>query len=289
MRIAIYRIHYGIEFLKQSIESIYDAVDKIFVIYSLYPWVYKETVNYCGSEIPMPALHENVDKFIYTHFGSKSSNKWYDEKIITFRCEISTPLNQFRLYYDMCMNKFINKFKSSNYHDTSFDDISVPLIEPDMIFYKPDVKELFQQIDKETKVPCLSSLQIELWKNESWIIPSRPRIGPTIWKPKRQINFTTNFGTYNERQKYISSNIKNYNFGFCFSNETMLYKHLTAINFSSIIGDSIPSHEWYKDKWLNWTPDTTDLEISEKYKHLIHKAEPYSMPIEMLKQIGKNI
>ena len=32
---AIYRIHYGLDFLKQSIDSVIGSVDKVFVIYSL--------------------------------------------------------------------------------------------------------------------------------------------------------------------------------------------------------------------------------------------------------------
>ena len=35
------------------------------------------------------------------------------------------------------------------------------------------------------------------------------------------------------------------------------------------------SVEWYEKKWLNWTPETEDLEISENYKHYIKKALPW--------------
>jgi hypothetical protein len=35
-----------------------------------------------------------------------------------------------------------------------------------------------------------------------------------------------------------------------------------------------------------WTPATRDIEISEKWKHLIPKADIYTMPNEMKKQMG---
>ena len=39
MKIAIYRIHYGIDFLLESINSIINDVDKIVIFYSEKPWV----------------------------------------------------------------------------------------------------------------------------------------------------------------------------------------------------------------------------------------------------------
>jgi phosphorylcholine metabolism protein LicD len=55
----------------------------------------------------------------------------------------------------------------------------------------------------------------------------------------------------------------------------MLYKHIVAIQSSEYYKDSLPSEEWYEKKWLNWTPETEDLEISKNYKHFIKRAYPY--------------
>ena len=55
----------------------------------------------------------------------------------------------------------------------------------------------------------------------------------------------------------------------------MKYKHEVAIQSSKYYSDSIPSKEWYEDKWLNWTPETRDIEIAEKHKHKIKQAWPY--------------
>jgi len=265
-RIAIYRIHYGLDFLKQSIDSIRHTVDKVFVIYSLNPWVVKDTVNYLGEEISMPVLHEDVQQFMYTHFGKKRNIEY-------FRAETNTPANQFRIYYDLCVERLG--------HTPS----SVLFMEPDMVFYKPMLESLYRELESRD-IPCIGTYQIELWKNHQWRIPQRDRIGPMLWYPHRAPNFTTHFGTWHPQYQIASNHIFNYNFGFCFNPKTMLYKHLTAINFSAAIGDSIPSQEWYRDKWLQWTPETTDLEIASKWKHLIKRAEPYEMPEEMRLQMG---
>ena len=59
-----------------------------------------------------------------------------------------------------------------------------------------------------------------------------------------------------------------YNFGFCLNEKTMLYKHNAALDFSEKIKDSIPSQTWYEEKWLNWTPETTNLEPASKHTRI---------------------
>ena len=58
----------------------------------------------------------------------------------------------------------------------------------------------------------------------------------------------------------------------------MLYKHLLALVFSKIIGDSLPCEMWYEDKWLNWDENTKNLGISIGGEHLIKNAYRYKIP-----------
>lgn len=266
MNWVIYRIHYGLDFLKQSIDSVIDTVDKVFVIYSLEPWVVKDTVNYLGEEIPMPKLQENVSAFMEKHYSDNN-------KVVWFREEVGTPKNQFRSYYDIC----VRKYKQT--------PTKVLFMEPDMVFFKSSVQKLIDQLTFSDK-PCLGTLQVELWKDHNWRVPERSRIGPVVWQIDRMPHFSTHFGPTSPNLEYVAKDIRIYNFGFCLNATTMMYKHLTAINFSAEIGDSIPSQEWYRDKWLMWTPATRDIEISERWKHLIPKADIYTMPNEMKKQMG---
>ena len=55
----------------------------------------------------------------------------------------------------------------------------------------------------------------------------------------------------------------------------MLYKHIVAIQSSKYYRDSQPAEDWYETKWLNWTPETTNLEISKAHRHYIKRAYPY--------------
>ena len=83
---AIYRIHYGLDFLEKSINSIYDQVDQIFVFWSKQPW-YKECKN-------LPPLNENVKEFC------KKYDDWGDNKVTVFEREYDLPDNQFKKMYD---------------------------------------------------------------------------------------------------------------------------------------------------------------------------------------------
>ena len=233
MRYAIYRIHYGLDFLGKSIESVIDQVDKVFVFWSKQPW-YKKCKN-------LPPLDENVLEFC----------KKYD-KVIVIEKEFDLPENQFKKMYDHVVSEYSNPDK-------------VLMMEPDMVWKKSELKKALELTDPE-----ISFNQIEFWKNEHYYI-KRNRPGPTLYN---QAPGVTKKGCWVDKKKF-HSDIKCYNYGFCLSKEVMKYKHELAIQSSKYYKDSQPSADWYEKKWLNWTPETEDLEISEAHRHYIKKAEPY--------------
>ena len=233
MRYAIYRIHYGLDFLGKSIESIIDQVDQIFVFWSKQPW-YKKCQN-------LPPLNENVLEFC----------KKYD-KVIVIEKEFDLPENQFKKMYDIVVSEYSKPDQ-------------VLMMEPDMVWDKEELKQIWKLENNE-----ISFNQIEFWKNEQWHI-KRERPGPTLYNGT--INKTLK-GCWSDKRK-THDTIKCFNYGFCFSPEVMKYKHEVAIQSSKYYGDSQPSVEWYEKKWLNWTPETEDLEISEAHRHYIKKAHPY--------------
>ena len=80
MRYAIYRIHYGLDFLEQSVNSIINDVDLVFICWSTKPWL-KNMKN-------LPPLNENVMDFVKQKFGAKVSC-WIRE--------FDQPLNQYKI------------------------------------------------------------------------------------------------------------------------------------------------------------------------------------------------
>ncbi len=235
MKYAIYRIHYGLDHLGKSLDSIVNHVDKIFVFWSKQPW-YKECKN-------LPPMSENVGEFCKKY-----------SKVTVFEREYDQPDNQFKKMYDEICAYYPRPHQ-------------VLMMEPDMV-WGDEIKEIWNIKEKE-----MSFYQIEFWKTDEWYI-KRNRQGPTLWNgaPDR-----TQKGCWNTRD-LAHPTIRCYNYGFCLSKEVMLYKHEVAIQSSKYYRDSQPSVEWYEKKWLNWTPETEDLEISENYKHYIKRAEPWHYP-----------
>ena len=233
---ALYRIHYGLDFLEKSINSIIDDVDMIFIYWSKQPW-YKDCKN-------LPPMNENVKEYC----------KRWNGKVNVIEREFDLPSGQYtQMYSDMITGHTIPK--------------KVLMMEPDMVWDKEQLKKALQLTDAE-----VSFKQIEFWKNEEWYIKrTRERPGPTLYN---QAPGLTGKGTATNTH-LINNNIYCYNYGFCLSKEVMKYKFEVAIQSSKHYKDSIPSKDWYEKKWLNWTPETEDLEISEAHKHYIKKALPY--------------
>ncbi len=264
---AIYRIHYGTDFITESIKSIINDVDKVFIFYSEKPWVITDYINYKKKNIPFPKNPEDVNSFLKKNIIS--------DKIIIDKYECSTPKNQFGELFKIACNKLNKKPKQ------------VLFLEPDMIIGKNQLKLFKFELKMKFWLDCIIARQIEIWKynkfdktNISFRIPLRKnRVGPVLWKIKKNSNIETNFGGEPlKKKKKFSNFVYILNLGFSFNKDTMFYKHLMALAFSKKIGDSVPDENWYEDKWLNWNQDVENLEISKGSQHLIKRAFKYKIP-----------
>jgi len=60
MRVAFYRVLYGLDFLRESIESIYPHVDRIIVFHTNRVWGDCATVQFEGKEVIFPDCFEAI-------------------------------------------------------------------------------------------------------------------------------------------------------------------------------------------------------------------------------------
>lgn len=243
MKTVIYRIHYGFEFIYKSINSIHSWADRIIIVVSKEPWYKQKEITYLG-EIVKIKHPENIDYHI--------NNLKYIPKVQVVVKEYSTPKNQW--------GELINTYS---------DDL-VLTMEPDMVIKDISTLSKLEEATKSTpQVICNN--QCEFWRNEFWKIHLRHRPGPTMYRTPK--NIITGFSNVSGSVRDSNCNDTVLNYGFCFSPELMLYKHLLAIGFSKQIGDSIPNEHWY-NKWLTWTPESKNLEISLGREKNIPKAFP---------------
>ena len=267
MNLAIYRIHYGTDYLLESIKSIINNFDKIFIFYANNPWVIKDTIKYKNSVLNFPKNPENIKQFLEKNIQ--------DKKIIIQNFECDTPKNQFgKLYKTACDKCQI----LPDY---------VLFMEPDMIFGENQLNLLKFELNLKFWTNHIITKQIEVWKfdkklksNNAYRIPLRKkRVGPVLWKTNNINQILTNFGGEPlNKKKNMSRLVTTLNLGFSFNINTMFYKHLMALSFSKVIGDSLPDENWFEDKWLNWKENTENLEISEGYQHNIKRAFKFKIP-----------
>ena len=259
MILVVYRILYGTDFLERSMRSVYDVTDKIFVGYSSEPW--SRPVNFPN----IRDIEQSPVDVIHKHFDLSEG------KITVFSQQQTTPKGEFNYLYSWAVD-LLGKPEV------------VVFMEPDMV-WAPGVFKNF--IEEASNHSHLFAPQIEMWKTQEYRIRRKDnitRLGPSAYKPEIP---DFRFGAYNGRDQVISKH-GCYNFGFCLNEKTMLYKHNAALDFSEKIKDSIPSKTWYEEKWLNWTPEITNLEPASKHPDHIPKAEPYDMPQDMRKFMDEN-
>ena len=120
MRYAIYRIHYGLDFLARSIDSVYEHVDRVFVFWSKLPW-YKNCTN-------LPPFNEDVAQHCENVFGT--------DKVFVYVKEFDYPTNQFKLMNDVVVT------------DHGKPDQTL-CMEPDMV-WGDDIKKIWDIKNRET-------------------------------------------------------------------------------------------------------------------------------------------
>lgn len=255
--IAIYRCLYGADFIQQSIRSIIDYVDKIFIFWDDTPWGNVTEVTYKGARIFFPKRFDDIlDKI----------RDIKSDKIELIYDHVENNINQF--------THFVNDIIIPNYGKLN----DIMIIEVDHVFRKNEIERALSEFNSNNwKVA--KTRQIELWRTIDFRIPERPqRTGVVFW------NITGLDRLPDTKRQgepvYIKMETLDsfvHNFGFCLSEQAMFWKHLLALGFSQKIGDSQPNENWFEDKWLNWTldDDNENLEISKGCESDIPYANPY--------------
>jgi len=270
MRYAIYRCLYGEDFIQDSIQSISNYVDKIFVFWDDTPWGDIDQCIYKGEVVKFPEKFDRIIEKIQA-LNNPEIELIYDHQF--------NNINQF--------THFVNDIILPNYDRP--DEIMV--IEVDHVF-RPDQLELALHEFRTDNYIAATTRQIEIWKGFRHRVPERPyRTGVALWNMSNLKYFpeTQRQADYADMPR-LSAEV--HNLGFAISERAMYWKHMTALGFSQAIGDSQPVEDWYESKWLNWNPETNNknLEISLGYEHLIPQAIPYEineLPVSIYQRLMK--
>jgi hypothetical protein len=251
-RVAVYRVLYGEDFIQESIRSILPHVDRVFVVKAEKPWCNTDGVSYKGQWVSWP------EKFDDTRNKVLALNEPRVEIIDDYW---PTPKGQLT---HIVNDLILPRVKPQN----------VVFIEPDHVFSEEQAREAFANWELYSGTQA-STRQIEHWKSPLWMVPERPNRTSVVFHrifghPMGETGFNGASEGIHRLPAFVN------NLGFCISDKAMYWKHLTALAFGKIIGDSPPNEAWYEEKWLSWNPDTNNrnLEISLGYEWAIPKAVP---------------
>jgi hypothetical protein len=254
---AVYRCLYGEDFIQESIASINDFVDKMFVFWDDTPWGGVTGCVYKGEAVKFPKKFDNVVEKI-KELNNPKIEIIYDHQ--------DTPENQ--------LTHFVNDIILPGHERPSI----IVSLEVDHVFRSDQLKKAIEEFIDEDCV-FATTHQIEVWKGLRHILPERPnKVGAVF----------CNFGKLDKMPSTLRHggvlvmpklSAVVHRFGFAASEKVMYWKHLLSIAAAQKSGENGPPEDWYEEKWLKWhyESDNGNLEIPERDKTLLLKAIPYDV------------
>lgn len=261
-RIAIYpSVLYGEDFIAESIISIVDYVDRVYVCMMKRPWGGTKGVTYKGEWVEWP------EKFDRTRERLANLTLWKD-RIEIIEAEKFSPWNR----WGYAVNNLVKPAPGTE----------VVLIDPDCVFEDEQAKQVFGDWEAHPEYQWAAPNQIELWRTPLWHV-TRPRTMTSFHRGDLSLLTSADPPDGKPRAVPLTKVLKGrvHNFGFCCSPANTKWKHLTSMAFSPIVGETGPNPDWY-DKWLNWKPGVRDLEPSLRCESAIPYAVPYEGNLPVL-------
>ena len=252
---AFYRILYGEDFIKESLNSILPHVDKVFVFWTDKFFGDVSEVIYKNELIKFPEKIDNVIEVI-REMNNPKIELIYDHR----------PNNE--NHFTERVNTYILP------HHPKPDYIL--FMEPDFIYPTEDFKLALTEMQPLIKQGYywFSTSQIEYWKTPKYTVPRMGERLSAIWwyiKDLEQIPPTGFHANVHDGENFAWLKSRTHNLGFCVSDNAMFWKHMGSLAYSNLINDAFPNEMWYEEKWRDWEYDHNgkNYEISLGEEHMI--------------------
>jgi len=306
---AIYRVLYGEDFFKDSVESLIKYCDRIFLFIHDRPWGNKFDVNIYGKNIKYPKYFDNCRKI------AQELKDMYSNKIIIINDDelkdyIIPGYGVSNISTIACGNSYLSFY---NYIQKNYEQPNI-LLTPELdVVMDNNVNDIIKEFLKTNK------------------LYGYPKCKFFYGHPQYQFKYKKIYGVDNkieqeleggrlglqlvncdllDKIKLDSPHIKKFffrvaykmplkegvflnyycfNFGYCWNYKTMFWKLL--VNLSQSNFDSPSDFQWYKEKYLTWTENTTNLEIAKGYFDNIpntFKIDKNILPLSIQKRIDNN-
>ena len=252
---AIYRCSSGEDFIQESIRSVTDHVDKIFVVLDNTPWGDAHEIHYKGEIIQFPAKLDDIAERI------KSLD---NPKIELIYEHPNTGHNQ--------LTRLVNDLILPRHEKPSI----IVSLEADHVFSSEQIRKALEEFAASDYVFATTN-QIEIWKGLKHRLPDRPtRVGAVFCNLRKldKMPETLKHGGILVMPK-LSAYV--HTFSFAVSEQVMYWRHLLSIALAQQTGDAVPYEDWYEEKWLKWDYDSNNENLGISDQLNIESAVPYDI------------
>ena len=252
---AIYRCSSGEDFIQESIRSVTDHVDKIFVFIDNTPWGNTNEFLYKGEMLEFPAKLDDVVEKITT---------LNNPKIELIYEHPNTGSNQ--------LTHLVNDIILPNHAKPSI----LLSLEADQVFHSEQIRKALDEFVENDYVFATTN-QIEIWKGLKHRLPDRPtRVGAVFCNLSKldKMPETLKHGGILVMPK-LSAYV--HNFSFAVSGKVMYWRYLLSIALAQKTGEAVPYENWYEEKWLTWDYESNNENIGLSDQLQIERAIPYDV------------
>lgn len=258
-RIAVYpSVLYGADFIVESLGTVLPLVDHAFVVMMQRPWGKTSGVQYKGEWVPWPERFDDAREKV----------KRFGPLVTVVEDQKDTPWNRWGYGVNVAVRQKLG-----------VDADEVVVMDPDCVFSIEEAGKTFFEWASDTSILWAAPRQVELWRTPAWQVQRQRQMVWLVRGDLSLLNFPDPPGPPARHPAFRILGGEVHNLGFCVSPATMRWKHLTAMAFSPVIGESIPNPDWYERTWLGWHPvnSNQNLEISLGCEAQIPCAVPYDI------------
>jgi len=264
--VAIYRLLYGSDFIGESLESVYEHVDRIYCFVTSEIFGGQRVVNYFGRDVYIPHDIDGVREAIA---------RWCDENDAQNKVRIIDNPHGAELIGQV--GKMVNECVLPEEPECTY----LLFVECDEVWHPEQIGRLFVR----ARGSDADEMQVGshlFWRSFRYVSGrENPYTVLRALNGRREMGETLHALSERDQslRRVLLQDVKVHNFGYASSERTVFWKHIAALSFSRDLGlDSPPREAWFEEVWLGWDwtlNRRTDLCPSVGHEEAFAPAAPY--------------
>jgi len=250
---AVYRCLLGEDFIQESVSSISDLVDKIFIFWDDTPYGNVTGHVYKGEPVQFPKKFDTILEKI-AELNNPKIELIYNHQ--------ESAENQ--------LTHFVNDAILPGFEKPSV----IMFLQADHVFRSDQAGKALDEFIQKGYIFATTHM-VEVWKGLRHRLPERQNKTGVVFcnlSKLEKMPATLKHGGVLVMPK-LSAFVHDFNFAV--SEKTMSWKHLLSLAYAQTSGENSPFENWYEEKWLNWDYESNNQNLDISEKELVLGAIPY--------------